>query len=130
SPTQQKKCIRRRYGNSASEYLKQWKISRAVELMPQTTLSSSSIAYRCGLGTRCMFFRAYRRIKGKTPAAFRARSRKPSAPPFSLGGRRGSEVRGQAEAFELVRELAIEGRDGFVSVRRGEGDDRSVREAG
>lgn len=72
SPTQLTKGFHRRYGMSAAEYLKRWQIARAEELMRQTTLSTTVIAYRCGFGTRRTFFRAYRRIKGKTPAAFRA----------------------------------------------------------
>ena len=72
SPTQLTKHFRRVYGMAAAEYLKRWQIARAEEPMRQTTLSTTVIAYRCGFGTRRTFFRAYRRIKGKTPAAGRA----------------------------------------------------------
>ena len=41
-----------------------------------------------------------------------------------------SKVRVQAEGLELVGELAVEGRDGVVTVGSGEGDDRGVGQAG
>src|ERR1043165_8786101 len=42
---------------------------------------------------------------------------------------RASPIRFEAEGFELVRKLAVEGRDGVVSVRRRECDDRGISEA-
>jgi AraC-like DNA-binding protein len=55
----------------------------AAAVVHRRALSTTAIAYRCGFGTCRTFFRAYRRIQGKTPAAFRARLRGLSPPPFS-----------------------------------------------
>jgi hypothetical protein len=38
-----------------------------------------------------------------------------------------SEVCGETEGFQLVRELTVESRYGVVSVRGGDGDDRGIR---
>jgi len=66
--------FRKRYGINIADYLKQWQVARAEELMRETTLTATAIAYRCGFGTRRTFFRAYRRIRGETPAVFRSRA--------------------------------------------------------
>jgi AraC-like DNA-binding protein len=72
--SQLNKHFRRRYGVCVSAYVKQGQLALADELMRATNWTTATIAYRCGFGTRRTFFRAYRRLKGETPASYRARA--------------------------------------------------------
>jgi AraC-like DNA-binding protein len=68
------KRFHRRYGLCLSTYVKHEQLVLADELMRATNWTTATIAYRCGFGTRRTFFRAYRRLKGETPASHRARA--------------------------------------------------------
>ncbi len=68
------KHFHRRYGLCVSTYVKQGQLALADELMRATPWTTATIAYRSGFGTRRTFFRAYRRLKGETPASYRARA--------------------------------------------------------
>lgn len=68
------KRFRRRYRVCVSAYVKQQQLTLADELMRTTNWTTATIAYRCGFGTRRTFFRTYRRMKGETPASYRART--------------------------------------------------------
>jgi AraC-like DNA-binding protein len=58
-------------GEQPSSYLRQHQIESAKTLLRQTDWSMNVIAYKCGFGTRRTFFRAFRRLVGMTPMAYR-----------------------------------------------------------
>ncbi len=60
-----------RYGITLSDYIKVLQVRRAQRLLRTTVLDTNRIAYACGFGTRRTFFRAYRRMTGDSPIAYR-----------------------------------------------------------
>jgi AraC-like DNA-binding protein len=59
------------YGTSLSAYLKQRQIAHAQTLLERSDLSTTRIAYLCGFGTRRTFYRAFKRVTGKSPDQYR-----------------------------------------------------------
>jgi AraC-like DNA-binding protein len=59
-------------GCTPSEYLKRQQIAHAQELLRATSLPLNAVGYASGFGTRATFYRAFRRITGMTPAAYRS----------------------------------------------------------
>jgi transcriptional regulator GlxA family with amidase domain len=58
-------------GIRPSAYLKAAQVRRAQQLLRTTAMPLNRIAYTAGFGTRTTFFRAFRRMTGITPAAYR-----------------------------------------------------------
>ena len=58
-------------GEQPSSYLRRAEIECAKRLLVETDLPMNKIAYRCGFGTRTTFFRAFKRLLGMTPLAYR-----------------------------------------------------------
>src|SRR5258706_4755378 len=123
APAALSRRFRRRYGMGLAEHLKRLQVDFAESLLRDSELTATQIAYRAGFGTRRTFFRAYRRLKGDTPDAYRSRRRVMdevlerfdretplSVPPVSDGERlpprtlwRNAPVRGQRAAHEDAR---------------------------
>jgi transcriptional regulator GlxA family with amidase domain len=61
-------------GVAPSTYLKQNQVQCAQNLLSRTTLSTTTVAYQAGFGTRRAFFRAFRRATGTSPASWRAQA--------------------------------------------------------
>jgi transcriptional regulator GlxA family with amidase domain len=83
APAALSRRFRRRYGVGLAEHLKRLQVDFAEGLLRDSELTATQIAYRAGFGTRRTFFRAYRRLKGDTPDAYRSRLR--SRPPRRSG---------------------------------------------
>ncbi|WP_303056811.1 AraC family transcriptional regulator [Victivallis vadensis] len=66
-------------GCSPAEYLQQFRIARAEELLTETDASVAEIALRCGFCDGNYFCRKFREIKGITPGAHRRASRSASS---------------------------------------------------
>lgn len=75
APAALSRRFRRRYGVGLAEHLKRLQVDFAESLLRDSELTATQIAYRAGFGTRRTFFRAYRRLKGDTPDAYRSRLR-------------------------------------------------------
>jgi transcriptional regulator GlxA family with amidase domain len=75
APAALSRRFRRRYGIGLAEHLKRLQVDFAESLLRDSELTATQIAYRAGFGTRRTFFRAYRRLKGDTPDAYRSRLR-------------------------------------------------------
>jgi transcriptional regulator GlxA family with amidase domain len=75
APAALSRRFRRRYGIGLAEHLKRLQVDFAESLLRDSGLTATQIAYRAGFGTRRTFFRAYRRLKGDTPDAYRSRLR-------------------------------------------------------
>ncbi len=69
------KLFNRVVGEQASNYLRQRQIECAKRLLADTDILMNAIAYRCGFGTRTTFFRAFKRVTGTTPLAYRTTAR-------------------------------------------------------
>lgn len=66
------KLFRRLYGGKLSDYFKARQVEYAEQLLRDTSLTVTKVAYKAAFGTRRTFFRTYRRIKGDTPENYRA----------------------------------------------------------
>src|SRR5260221_11577585 len=75
APAALSRRFRRRYSIGLAEHLKRLQVDSAERLLRDSDLTATQIAYRAGFGTRRTFFRAYRRLKGDTPDAYRSRLR-------------------------------------------------------
>jgi AraC-like DNA-binding protein len=75
APAALSRRFRRRYSLGLAEHLKRLQVDFAERLLRDSELTATQIAYRAGFGTRRTFFRAYRRLKGDTPDAYRSRLR-------------------------------------------------------
>ena len=58
-----------------ADVLKETQLARAMEMLEESDLSSTQVAYASGYGTRRTFFRSFLRETGMTPAEFRALAR-------------------------------------------------------
>ncbi len=77
------KCCRifRRYlGRSPNEYLNSFRLEKGMELLRETGMSVTEIAYACGFGSPSFFTELFTRYKGCPPTAYRKKS-------ASVGGR-------------------------------------------
>ena len=71
-PHQLADLFRELLGSTPSDYLKHGQVSHAQLLLRTTSLSLNAIAYASGFGTRATFYRAFHRVTGTTPGAYRA----------------------------------------------------------
>ncbi len=67
--------LRRVFGHSAQERLRQGRLRCAKWYLRHTNLSMNRIAYLCGFGTRGTFFKEFRERSGLTPGDYRRRSK-------------------------------------------------------
>jgi AraC-like DNA-binding protein len=61
-------------GTPPGDYLARWRITKAAELLRQGTLTTTQIAARSGYHSEASFNRAFKRIQGTTPGAYRRRT--------------------------------------------------------
>jgi YesN/AraC family two-component response regulator len=67
--------FRKRTGVSIQQYLAQFRLTRAVELLALTDLSIEQIAESCGYSDPLVFSKAFKREKGVSPTKYRERER-------------------------------------------------------
>ncbi len=53
------------------DYVNQWRVSHAAQLLTTTTLSVDAVAVKSGFKSGSTFFRQFRKITGLTPLAYR-----------------------------------------------------------
>jgi len=61
-------------GQSPMQYLTEWRMQLAADLLRSTSLKLADIAERVGYGSDAAFSRAFRRHVGTWPAEFRGES--------------------------------------------------------
>jgi AraC-like DNA-binding protein/mannose-6-phosphate isomerase-like protein (cupin superfamily) len=61
-------------GLSPWDYITIRRIEEAIELLKHTDLTKSEIAFRCGFNNTANFYKAFRKITGKTPSDFDEKS--------------------------------------------------------
>ena len=62
------------------EYLNQYRINRAAEMLLGTDESIEDIAYDCGFNDISYFIKLFKRYKNKTPLKYRAEGQEETAP--------------------------------------------------
>ena len=65
------RCFRSTIGVPPTQYLKQFRIQRAAELLASTAQSAAEIGARCGFPDASYFAKAFRQLKGCTPSEYR-----------------------------------------------------------
>ena len=75
SPRQASRIVKKRYGVTFSELLRNERMRRAGELLLQTDRSVSQVAFSCGFENENYFFVQFKEIYGVTPAEFRKKKR-------------------------------------------------------
>ncbi len=68
------RCFRHTIGTTPIQYLKQYRIQQAAQLLANTDQKVSEIAAACGFQDMSYFTRAFREEKGCTPTEYRRRS--------------------------------------------------------
>jgi AraC-like DNA-binding protein len=79
------RAFRKTFGESPLGYIMQRRIRRAQELMLVSRLPLSQVALECGMCDQAHFCRAFRRIVGITPKAWRRQFPVGPAPDGSVG---------------------------------------------
>ena len=64
--------IKDRFGKSLGAYLEELRIKKADELLITSSLSNEQIAEASGFASLTTFYRAFRKIHGLSPAAWRS----------------------------------------------------------
>lgn len=67
-------------GDPPLEYLARWRMTRAAELLRDSDLAMIDVAERVGYRSEASFNRAFKRLEGVTPGAFRRRFTRSSSP--------------------------------------------------
>lgn len=68
------RCFRRVIGLPPTQYIAQYRVRRAAELLAASDLPVSEVGARCGFQDASYFAKTFRAQKGCTPTAFRARA--------------------------------------------------------
>lgn len=63
--------VKRAFGMTAQRLLTELQVARSQQILEQTQLSTTTVGYRAGFGTRRSFYRAFRKVTGVTPARYR-----------------------------------------------------------
>ena len=71
SPREANRCFRRQLNMTPFEYLLNYRVDRACELLRATALPVTEIALRCGFGTASYFGKLFRARMGSSPTAYR-----------------------------------------------------------
>ncbi|MCI8329709.1 MAG: AraC family transcriptional regulator [Oscillibacter sp.] len=80
------RCFRSVLETTPIQYVKQFRIQRAAELLESTDERIADIGARCGFQEMSYFARAFRALKGRTPSQYRAERRASDAGGGTLGG--------------------------------------------
>lgn len=75
SPQHLSKVFKKRTGHSPKQYLTQMRISKAKELLVNTSLSVQEISSRSGFGDESNFIRIFKKYVGVTPNKYRINQR-------------------------------------------------------
>lgn len=67
------RCFRDTIGMTPIQYLKQYRIQQAAELLDNSTAKIADIAHRCGFQEMSYFAKTFRQITNYTPSAYRKR---------------------------------------------------------
>ena len=65
------RCFKKTIGTTPIQYLKQYRIQKAAELLTSTTLKVADIGSLCGFQEMSYFAKTFREQKGMTPSEFR-----------------------------------------------------------
>jgi DNA-binding response OmpR family regulator len=76
-----RRAFRDRFGATPRQYLLRARLRQAAERLANTTQGIEQVAIAVGFPSVALFDRCFRRVHGMTPSAFRARARRPPAPP-------------------------------------------------
>lgn len=79
------RCFRSTIGAAPIQYLKQFRVQKAAELLESSGESVAEIGARCGFPDASYFTKTFRELKGCTPSAYRKSSLDVPAP--SAGGK-------------------------------------------
>ena len=71
SESESVRCFRSMFGMPPTQYLKQYRIMRAAELLQTTNKAAAEISGLCGFQDQSYFTRSFREQMGKTPAEYR-----------------------------------------------------------
>lgn len=71
SPTYFSSLFKRYYGIPPIEYIINKRVRRAIELIRTTNRSLTDIAMTCGFNNSTNFYKAFRRVTGRTPIVYR-----------------------------------------------------------
>ena len=69
------RCFRSMVGTTPMQYLKQFRVQRAAELLETTEERVADIGAACGFQEMSYFARTFRALKGRTPSQYRAERR-------------------------------------------------------
>lgn len=65
------RCFRATIGTSPSQYLKQFRIQQAAELLASTAWGAAEVGAQCGFQDASYFAKTFRQLKGCTPSEYR-----------------------------------------------------------
>ena len=63
--------FKKRSGQTISDYLRQYRIHRSLELLAESDTSISQVAQRCGFSNQSYYTKEFRRVTGTTPKQYR-----------------------------------------------------------
>ena len=63
--------FKKKSGQTISDYLRQYRIHRSLELLAGSDASISQIAQRCGFSNQSYYTKEFRRVTGTTPKQYR-----------------------------------------------------------
>ena len=66
------RCFRATIGTTPIQYLRQFRVQKAAELLAGTTLKVGDVGSRCGFQEMSYFSKTFRELKGCTPSVYRA----------------------------------------------------------
>ena len=69
------RCFRASIGATPIQYLRQFRVQKAAELLVGTRLKISDVGAQCGFQEPSYFIKTFRELMGRTPAAYRAQKR-------------------------------------------------------
>ena len=67
------RCFRHAINASPSQYLKQFRVQKAAELLKSSSLPTADIGSLCGFQDASYFAKTFRNLTGQTPSAYRKR---------------------------------------------------------
>lgn len=68
------RCFKSSIGTTPIQYVKQYRIQKAAELLTSTNLKIAEIGALCGFQEMSYFAKSFRELKGVTPSAFREKT--------------------------------------------------------